>query len=93
MKKVRLNIQETLRYQRQMIIEVPDSMTDDRLINFLDKAQRKAQAAIDIGFILEDFSSEINVIEQPDESTDSPWDSEIEIDDFDYINETFLNIE
>jgi predicted nucleotidyltransferase len=86
MKKVRLNIQETLKYQREMVIEIPDDMSESTLNGFLDRAQRKAQAAIDISYILEDFSDEINTVEQPDESTDSPWDTEIEIDDFDFID-------
>jgi hypothetical protein len=86
MKKVKLNIQETLKFQREMVIEIPDDMNEDKLNRFLDKAQMKAQAAIDISFILEDFSDEINVIELPDESCDSPWDTEIEIDDFDYLD-------
>jgi predicted nucleotidyltransferase len=85
MKKVRISIQETLKFQREMVIEIPDDMPEDKLNNFLDKAQKKAQSAIDVSYILEDFSDEINVIENPDESCDSPWDSEIEIDDFDYI--------
>jgi hypothetical protein len=85
MKKVKLNIQETLKYQREMIIEVPDDMTDGKLNQYLDIAQRKSQAAIDIGYILEDLDDEINIIENPDEDMDSPWDSDIMIDDFDYI--------
>ncbi|MDP4087360.1 MAG: hypothetical protein Q8934_22610 [Bacillota bacterium] len=92
MRKVRLSIQETLKYQRDMIIEIPDDMSESTLNSFLDKAQRKAQAAIDVGYILEDFNDEINVIEQPDESTDSPCDTEIEIDDFDFIKEDVDNI-
>jgi hypothetical protein len=86
MKKVKLSIQETLKYKRDMTIEIPDDMSEDKLNKFLDVAQRKAQAAIDITYILEDLSNEINVIDNPDESTDSPWDSEIEIDDFNYID-------
>lgn len=92
MKKVRLSIQETLKYQRAMIIEIPDDMSEDKLNAYLDKAQRKAQAAIDVGYILEDFNDEIYVIEQPDESIYSPWATEIEIDDFDFVKEEINNI-
>jgi hypothetical protein len=86
MKKVRVSIQEVLRYQRQVIIEIPDDMSEDKLNNILDKCQRKAQAASDVPFIIEDLNDDINVLEIPDESMDSPWDSEVEIDDFDYVD-------
>jgi hypothetical protein len=86
MKKVRVSIQEILRYQRSMVIEIPDDMSEDKLNNILDKAQRKAQQAVDVMYIVEDLSDDINVLEVPDEDMSSPWDSEVEIDDFDYID-------
>jgi hypothetical protein len=93
MKKVRLSIEETLRFQRQMIIEIPDDMTEDKLNNILDKAQRKAQSSSDLPFIIEDLNDQISVFQAPDENIDSPWDTDIEIDDFDYINESVLKID
>jgi hypothetical protein len=86
MKRVRLSIQETLKFQRGMIIKVPDDMTEDKLNNILDKVQRKAQAASDIPFIIQDLNDDIEIATTPDESVDSPWDTEIEIDDFDYVD-------
>jgi hypothetical protein len=86
MKKVRISIEENLRYQREMIIEVPDDMTEDKLNTILDKSQRRAQSAGDIPYIVESLNKDIKIVECPDEDLSSPWDSEIEIDDFDYID-------
>lgn len=86
MKRVRLSIQETLKFQRGMIIKVPDNMTEDKLNNILDKVQRKAQTASDIPFIIQDLNDDIEIATTPDKSVNSPWDTEIEIDDFDYVD-------
>jgi hypothetical protein len=86
MKRVVLKIQETLKFQRGMIIKVPDNMTENELNKILDIAQAKAYAPSDITFIIEDLEAGIEIATTPDESTDSPWDTEIEIEDFNYVD-------
>jgi hypothetical protein len=85
-KKVTLSIMETLKYQREMIIEVPDEMLEAELNGILDEVQRRAQHVDDIASLIQECVSDIKIIETPDSSTNSPYDTEIEIDDM-YIDE------
>jgi hypothetical protein len=42
--------------KRNGYFEIPDDMPEDKLNNFLDKAQKKAQSAIDVSYILQKIS-------------------------------------
>lgn len=85
MKKVEISIQEILRYERKAIIEIPDDMSEDKLNKIFNIAQRRADSAEDITYIIDALDNDIKIVEHPDVDLSSPWDSEIEIDEFDYI--------
>jgi hypothetical protein len=85
MKKVKISIQEILRYERKAIIEIPNDMSEDELNNIFNIAQRRADSAEDITYIIDALDDDIRILEHPDGDLSSPWDSEIEIDEFDYI--------
>lgn len=86
MKKVTLKVDEILKYTREVVIEVPDDMTEEDLNNALDEAQRRADC-------VEDFvsrltrNSEIVAKEPWDDSTDSPDSVEVECDDYEWGEE------
>lgn len=83
MKSARLSICETLKYQREMIVKIPEEISESELNNWLDEAQRKAQHPEDVLYILQDFNKNIEAIEMPDNDFDSPYNTEIEIDELD----------
>lgn len=83
MKKYKLSIEETLKYNREMIIEVPDEMSESEFNKILDKVQRKTESADDISYALEKLN--IEVIQDVDSDLSSPSYQEIEIEEYDYI--------
>ncbi|MCY8609908.1 hypothetical protein G3M81_12425 [Bacillus paralicheniformis] len=87
MKKVALSINETLKYQRSMVIEIPDELSDEKLDALLDNAEREAEAPGDIPLLLGKIAPDIKILESPDESDESPYDTEIEIDDLHIVEE------
>lgn len=80
MKKVTLYVQETLKYTRDVVVEVPDNMTDGQLEYLLDKVQSRAESVDDAVYALRDRG--INLCEPYDTDLDSPSHCEIEIDDY-----------
>lgn len=85
MKTVKVSIEETFKYRRQMIISVPDSMTEKELDRLLGKTERKAEQASDAPYAIKELNPEIIVVEFPNEDLDSPDFMSMEIDDFDIV--------
>jgi hypothetical protein len=86
MKKIRISIQETLKYHHELIIEVPEGTTDDEIDKALTRSERMDNNARDVGYTLEKLlkAKEIEFIEN---DLGSPYDTEIEIDDFQEVKE------
>lgn len=80
MKKVRISIQETLKYQKQMVFAVNDNVTDYEINKALDKAEISASTADDVALILGNIFEGLEVLEIP--YWNGPYDSEIEIDEY-----------
>lgn len=84
MAKVKLEVEETLKYRREIIVEVPDEMDDGDLEQALNMAQKHDN--------LQDFMLELedHGIEAPDGYDDdlsSPSDMDVECDGYDFIKE------
>lgn len=77
MKKVKLQIEENLRYTRFMTIEVDSEISDDHLNNILDNAQRKSEFPDELSYSLE--KQGIKVLKDVDSDLSSPDNCEIEI--------------
>jgi hypothetical protein len=87
--KVRLTIDETVRYQSTIIIEQPEDMTDDELEEILKKVERKCSrdgSVKDVAFFLKEEYG-IDVLEVNDSFPDNPTDSEVEIIDVSDVRE------
>ncbi|WP_080833259.1 hypothetical protein [Cohnella massiliensis] len=82
MKKVVLKIQETLRYQREVPVMIPDDMNQEALNAVLDTAQCGAESVDDIIYRLRRHGIQQN--EPYDSNLDSPDWSEAECDEYDF---------
>lgn len=82
MKKVKLFIRESLKYNREMVIKVPEEMTETELNRLLDKVQRRADHVADLGYLFRDEGMKIS--EWPDDDMSSPFDVELEIGDYEF---------
>jgi hypothetical protein len=76
---IKLSITETLKYQRQMTIDVPENMSEQTLNSILTEAERYTFSAGEFADKLDDCNG-ITVIERPDEDMSSPYDAEVESD-------------
>lgn len=85
MKTVKVSIEETLKYRREMVISVPDTMTDKELNKLLGGVERGSEQASDMPFEIQKLNPEIKVIESPDEDLDNPDDMSVEINDFNEV--------
>lgn len=79
MEKLRLSVVETLKYQREMVIEVPDDMSDEALAAVLDAAESCVSSAEEFAENLDGHFG-VRVVEKPDTDMDSPYHAEIESD-------------
>lgn len=80
MKKVTLQVQETLKYTREIEIEIPDEMTEEELqehLNLMEKDEYLADAV----YVLKDEG--ITVL-QYDDDLSSPDSGEVEVTDFEF---------
>lgn len=87
MKKVKLTIEETLKYEREVIIEVPDEMTNSEIESELDYAERNGGREGAEGIV---YSLRRRGMENPDgfdQDLYSPDSSEAEILDYEIIDE------
>ncbi|ELK38792.1 hypothetical protein D478_27846 [Brevibacillus agri BAB-2500] len=82
MKQVILNVTETLRYTREVKVEIPEQMTESELNNALDAAQR-GEYMSEFVYVLE--RKGLKLIEPVDEDMSSPDWSEIECDDYKFV--------
>jgi hypothetical protein len=81
-KRVKLSVEEKLRYRRTIFVDVPDEMDEKEIERILDKAQKQEYLS-DFMYVLD-----ANGIENPDGYDDdlqSPWDSEVECDEYDIL--------
>jgi hypothetical protein len=81
MKKVEIQIQETLRYEDEIIIIQPEEMTDERFEEILDNAEKRNRqhegGAKDLVSILSSMGLKIE--SESFNFPESPRDSELEI--------------
>lgn len=79
MQKLKMSVVETFKYQREMVIEVPDEMSDEALAAILESTEQCVSSA-------EEFSKDLNgkfgikVLEKPDSNMGNPYYTEIESD-------------
>ncbi|MEC1177639.1 hypothetical protein P9B03_04010 [Metasolibacillus meyeri] len=83
MKKVTIEFIETLSYNREIIIEVPNDVTERELDKFLNAVERGADYAGDVPFLLAKHIQGAVIVDPPCEDLDSPDRSEIEFQSFD----------
>ena len=82
MQKVAIQIEETLRYEEEIVVIQPKGMSDGEFEQILSLAERKNRytgGASDLAMILENLG--IKVVEQTSSFPDSPRHSEMEIID------------
>lgn len=84
MKKVKLMVTEELKYEREVIAEAPDGMTDDQLEKALDRAQSGADSVDEFVGLLSRFGIVVN--DAWDDSMNSPDFGEVECDDYEWIS-------
>lgn len=87
MKKVKLTIEETLKYEREVIIEVPDEMTNGEIESELDYAERNAGRDGLDGIV---YTLRRRGMENPDgfdQDLSSPDSVEAEILDYEVMDE------
>lgn len=84
MKKVRLEVEETLSYRREIDVLVNDDMDEDELENILSKSERSAESLDEFIWNLRDYGV---TCDGYDDSLDSPDSVEIECDQYDFIDE------
>ncbi|OMF32345.1 hypothetical protein [Paenibacillus peoriae] len=85
MKKVLLTVMETLKYEREIEVEIPDEMTDEQLNRALSKAEQHFGGVDEFIYALKPHG-----ITNPkgfDQSTDSPEYMEAECTDYDRIDQ------
>lgn len=82
---MKLGISEKLSYHREMIIAIPDDMSIDEFDKLLDKAQSQADSSGDLPYVLERLNKNVKVTRSPDQDFSSPWNSDIEIDEFEEL--------
>lgn len=85
MKKVKLVVRETLKYNREIIVEVPDDMTDAQIENALNEAEREWGGVDEFVHALRKHG-----IQNPDgfnSDLDSPDDVESECEDYEVLED------
>lgn len=87
MRKVKLMVTETLKYEREIIVEVPDDVCETKLEGLLDVADRAGYADGVDGFVR---ALERRGVQNPDGyDTDlsSPSSYEAECDDYEFLDD------
>lgn len=85
MKTVKLSLEETLKYRREIVIEVPDSMTEKELEQLLNETTRKSEQSADVPYDIKKINPEVVITEFPDSDLDSPDRMEVEINDWEIV--------
>lgn len=88
MKQVRLSIEETITYQSEGVIEVPDDLSESELNAILDETQKQVYdgQAGDVFAVLEREQG-FKTISQASGFPDNPNDSQLEITDFEEVRD------
>lgn len=75
-------VEETLKYDREVVIEVPDDMDEDDLDDVLDTAERTIRSYGDIDYLYSALEShDVKVVQRADDDTHYPKGVEYEIYD------------
>lgn len=77
-----IKVQETVKFDRELHFQAPNGITEDELDDILNEADRNAQTIEDYADILERHGLEVN--QDYDREYDSPTDSELECDDYEF---------
>jgi hypothetical protein len=80
MKKVTIEVQETLKYNREIECEIPDEMTETELDSLLGKMERDEFLG-DAIYVLKRAGIEVG---EYDEDLDSPSYGEVEVLEFNF---------
>jgi hypothetical protein len=85
MKKVKLVVSEILKYNRKIIVEVPDNMTDAEIENALNEAEREFGGADEFVHALKKHG--IQNHEGFNSDLDSPDEIESECEDYEVLED------
>lgn len=77
-KKIKLDIEETLKYHRSVFIEVPEDIPEGALYAVLDDAEKTSSSGQDVSYVLEK-TKWLKVLERSDNDYRSPFSVEVEI--------------
>jgi hypothetical protein len=83
MRKAKIEVEEKLVYRRTIYVNVPDDMSDSEIERILTRAE-KEEFLSDFMYVLD-----ANGIVAPDGFDDdlsSPWDSEVECLEYEFVN-------
>lgn len=80
MKKVTVEVMETLKYKREIEIEVPDEMTEQQL-EFLFSKMERDEFLIDAVYVLKEAGIKVG---RYDDDLDSPDYGEVEVIEFNF---------
>jgi hypothetical protein len=85
--KVRITVEETLRYQEEIIVEQPENMTDEEFENILEEAERRNRDGTtgDLAFELEEYG--LKIVDYSKSFPDSPRDVDLEVIDVTNVKE------
>ena len=89
MVKVRMSVEETVKYRSVITVEVPDGLGGEEMNKILDKVESKHKydgGAKDIAHTLKN-SHGFEVVEVDSGFPDSPSGSEVEIEDFTFVKD------
>lgn len=79
MKKINLSLEETFKYRREVVIELPDTITEKELERLISKAERESELASDVPHMIKRINPEVVIVEYVDDDMDCPNDMEVEI--------------
>lgn len=80
MKKFKIEVEETLRFRKEIVISVPDEMSDGMFETLIGGVERQADTVADIPYILAGTTGgDVKVLKLPDNEYSSPDSVEIEI--------------
>lgn len=83
MKTVTLFLEETLKYKREVVIRVPDSVTEKEVEQLINKAMMDTEKSTDVPYAIKKINPGIVVTKLPSKELDSPDAMEVDIKDWD----------
>jgi hypothetical protein len=86
MRKVTLSVREKLEYMREIVVYLPEDMSESDLEGELDEAQRGGDIGIS-DFVYTLKRSGITLAGPYDDSMDCPYSMEVECEEYDFVKE------